>query len=156
MFVYTLKASGIKFFLAVVLSIAILVTIVVIVPTADAPGEIATVATNYNGISTEEDRIAFLKSFGYEVAETPVESVEVTIPDEFKGVYKQYNDIQRAQGLNLSKYSGKTATRHTYEITNYDYDGTVLATLIVYKNKVIAGDICGVTGEGFIHGFEKP
>lgn len=157
MFVYTLKASGIKFFFAIVLSIAILVTIVAVVPEIEKPGDVAVVATNYNGVSDADGAAKFLNGFGYKLADVPVESCEVKIPDEFTGVYQEYNEIQRAQGLNLKKYSGKTAMRYTFEVTNYDdYDGTVLATVIIYKDKVIAGDVCGVTGEGFIHGFEKP
>lgn len=157
MFVYTLKASGIKFFLAIILSIAILVTIVAVVPEIEKPGDVAVVATNYNGVSNSEQAAEFLKKFGYDVETVPVESCEVKIPDEFNGVYNEYNEIQRAQGLNLKKYCGKTAMRYTFEVTDYgDYEGTVLATVVVYKDKVIAGDVCGVTGEGFIHGFEKP
>lgn len=157
MFVYTLKASGIKFFLAIVLSIAILVTIVAVVPEIEKIGDVAVVATDYSGVSDAESAAKFLQKFGYTLSGVPAESCEVKIPDEFAGVYQEYNEIQRAQGLNLKKYCGKTAIRYTFEVTNYDgYDGTVLATVIIHKNKVIAGDVCGVTGEGFIHGFEKP
>jgi len=155
MFVYTLRASGIKFFFAIVLSIAILVTIVAVVPQVEKSGEIATVKINYSGVSNEQTAAEFLGKFGYELNSSLVESGEVKIPDDFTGIYKDYNDLQRAQGLNLKKYAGKTAYRYTFEVTNYDYQGTVLATVIIYKDKVIAGDVCGVTGEGFIHGFER-
>ncbi|HAN21021.1 MAG: hypothetical protein A2Y15_08160 [Clostridiales bacterium GWF2_36_10] len=156
MFVYTLKASSIKFFAVILLSVAVLVTIVAVIPDFDAIGEVAAVSINYSGIDTEEERQAFLKQFGYELKEAPMDVVEVSIPEKFDSVYQTYNDIQRAQGLNLNKYQGKEVTRYTYEITNYEYDGTVLATIIVYKNKIIAGDICSADGEGFMHGFEKP
>jgi len=146
MFVYTLKASSIKFFAVILLSVAVLVTIVAVIPDFDAVGEVAAVTIKYNGINTEEERQSFLEQFGYEINKTPLDITEVTIPEEFDSVYKKYNDIQKAQGLNLNKYQGKEATRYTYEVTNYGYDGTVLATIIVYKNK----------GEGFMHGFERP
>ena len=46
--------------------------------------------------------------------------------------------------------------RYTYEITNYpDYKGTVYANLIVYRDRIIGGDICTADVNGFIHGFEK-
>ena len=58
--------------------------------------------------------------------------------------------------INLEKYKNKDVTRYTYEITNYpDYDGKVLANIIVYKNKVIGGDICSADVNGFLHGFER-
>lgn len=156
MFVYTLKASSIKFFAVILLSIAVLVTIVAVIPDFDAVGEVAAVAVNYSGIKTEQDRQEFLKQFGYEVEATPVEVRDVTIPEKFDSVYLQYNDIQRAQGLNLTKLQGKEVTRYTYEITNYGTEGKVLATILVYKNKIVGGDVCSTDGKGFIHGFEKP
>ncbi len=156
MFVYTLKASSIKFFAVILLSVAILVTIVAVIPDFDAVGEVAAVSIEYSGIKTEEDRQGFFKQFDYEIEETPLEVVNVTIPELFDSVYEAYNDIQRAQGLNLNKYKGKDAVRYTYKVRNYDYEGTVLATIIVYKDKIIAGDVCSADGEGFMHGFEKP
>ena len=38
----------------------------------------------------------------------------------------EYNEIQKQQGLDLSKYRRKNATRYTMEITNYgEYNGKV-------------------------------
>lgn len=156
MFVYTFKASSIKFFAAILLAVAVLVTIVAIIPDMEVAGEVATVTIKYDNIKTEEDRAAFIKQFGYEIKETPIETREVTVPEHFDAVYEKYNDIQKAQGLNLAKYKGKTVVKYTYEVTNYDYNGTVLATILVYKDKIIAGDICSADGTGFMHGFEKP
>ncbi|MBQ8448815.1 MAG: DUF4830 domain-containing protein, partial [Clostridia bacterium] len=86
----------------------------------------------------------------------PIEEVEVSIPAEFDTVYIGYNDIQKAQGLNLAKYKGKEVVRYTYEVTNYEgYDGTVYINLLVYRNKVVGGDVCSADASGFIHGFEK-
>ena len=46
--------------------------------------------------------------------------------------------------------------RYTYEITNYDgEDGVVYANILIYRNRVIGGDICSADVTGFIHGFEK-
>jgi hypothetical protein len=71
-------------------------------------------------------------------------------------VFTGYNEIQKRQGLDLSKYKKKNVMRYTYEVKNYkDYDGTVYANIIVYRNKVIGGDICSADVTGFIHGFEK-
>jgi hypothetical protein len=156
MFVYTLKASSIKFFAAILLAVAVLVTIVAVIPDLEVAGEVAAVTIKYSDIDTEEERTAFLKQFGYEIKETPIEAKEVTVPEQFDSVYEKYNDIQKAQGLNLSNYKGKTVVKYTYEVSNYDYKGTVLATILVYKDKIIAGDICSADGTGFMHGFEKP
>ena len=41
----------------------------------------------------------------------------------------------------------------TFEVLNYkDVPEGVTANILLYKNKVIGGDICLETEEGFIHG----
>jgi hypothetical protein len=86
-----------------------------------------------------------------------VETREVTIPAQFDKVFAGYNELQKSQGLDLSKYKKKTVTRHTFTVTDYEgYEGTVYANVLVYRNRVIGGDICSADVSGFIHGFEKP
>ena len=158
MFVYSLKASTLKFFGIICVAMVALITLIVFIPTYDADaGDVAAGATvNYSKIKNDEDRIAFLKQVGWEVNPVAVEVKETKIPREFDKVFSTYNEIQKRQGLDLESYKGKSITRYTYEITNYDgYDGTVYANVIIYKNKVIGGDVCTADVEGFIHGFEK-
>ena len=46
--------------------------------------------------------------------------------------------------------------RYTYKITNYpNYTGDVYAKILVYKNKVIGGDVCSADANGFIHGLDR-
>ena len=161
MFVYSLKASTLKFFAALCVALTALVMMITFIPSYDG-GEFKYITTgneaeiNYSKIKTNEDRIAFLKQFGWTVKENPIEKVEVSIPEKFDKVFIGYNEIQKRQGLDLSKYKGKDVMRYTYEITNYNGDsGRVYANVIVYRNKVIGGDICSANVGGFIHGFEK-
>ena len=47
-------------------------------------------------------------------------------------------------------------SRYTFKIDNYEgYGGTVLADVLVYKNKVIGGDVCSADVNGFVHGFSR-
>lgn len=161
MFVYSLKASTLKFFAVVCVALTALVMMITFIPSYDG-GEIKYITTgneskiNYSKIKTNEDRIAFLSQFGWRVEQTPVEEVEVTVPEKFDKVFNGYNEIQKRQGLDLSKYKGKTVTRYTYEVTNYENEnGKVYANVIVYRNKVIGGDICSAKVGGFIHGFSR-
>lgn len=157
MFIYTIKASSIKFFAVLLVSVAALVTLIALIPEADAVGEVAVVATDYSNIKTNDDRIGFITRFGYHVNAENYESEKVIIPEKFDAAYTEYNDIQRAQGLNLKAYRGKAVTRFSYYVNNYPgYDGKVMITLLVYKNRVVGGDVTGMEGEGFVHGFEKP
>ena len=161
MFVYSLKASTLKFFAVVCVALTALVMMITFIPSYDG-GEFKYITTgteteiNYSRIKTNEDRIKFLEQFGWRVAERPVEEVEVKIPEKFDKVFTGYNEIQKRQGLDLSKYHGKNVMRYTYEITNYEGEsGKVYANVIVYRNKVIGGDVCSENVGGFIHGFEK-
>ncbi len=156
MFVYTMKASGIKFFAVIALSVAVLATAIAILPSVSAASDVASVSTNYKNIATEEDMINFLSQFGYETEAKATKTFETEIPKEFNSVYEEYNELQRAQGLNLKRYAGKNATVYVFKITNYDYDGDVFATLFVRNERIIGGDICSKSGEGFLHGFQKP
>lgn len=158
MFVYTVKASRLKFFALIICSMAILLTLASVIPRPENLGNVAVVNYSYDNISSNEDRVSFLKGFGYTVDETPVEVEKVVVPETFDSVYERYNDIQRAQGLNLKRFCGKAVTRYTYKITNYEgaEDKNVLANILVYNNKIVGGDVCSVDGEGFIHGFEAP
>lgn len=157
MFIYSFKASTIRFFAIIVLSVAAIITLVALIPKYE-PTSVYTEnqKVTYSKIVTNNDRRNFLSQFGWQTAEAPVDEAEVKIPVKFDTVYETYNTLQTKQGLNLEKYKNKDVTRYTYEITNYsDYDGKVLANIIVYKNKVIGGDICSADVNGFLHGFEK-
>ncbi len=159
MFIYSVRASTLKFFGAVILSVAALITLICFIPTVDAestqtfsPGE----KINYSGIKSNDDRLKFLSQFGWVAEPVPIKEETVTIPDEFDRVYTGYNDIQKKAGLDLSKYRNKEVLRYCYSITNYpDYEGEVTATLLIYRNKVIGGDISSADATGFTHGFEK-
>lgn len=161
MFVYSLRASTLKFFAVVCVAMTALITMITFIPGYDG-GDLGYITTgnekeiNYDKIKTEEDRVNFLAQFGWKVNGAPVESVEITIPEEFDKIFTGYNEIQKRQGLDLSKYKKKSVMRYTYEITNYEGEkGKVYANIIVYRNRVIGGDISSARADGFIHGFEK-
>ncbi len=157
MFIYSVKASTIRLGALILLSLVIICALVVLIPSYDAVSVFADDGSVvYTGAKTNEGRIEFLRKFGWEVESTPKDEVNVTIPTEFDSVFNGYNELQKLQGLDLSKYKRKSVTRYTYVITNYpDYDGRVFANLLIYRGKVIGGDICTESGDGFIHGFSR-
>lgn len=157
MFIYSMRASTIKFFGIVCVSLVALITLIAFVPTyaVDSQKTGAEVSYNYEKVKTNEDRINFLKQFGWEVEAEPTEEKQVLIPEEFDKIFAGYNEIQRKQGLDLSSFKKKSVMRYTYVITNYPgYEGTVYANILVYRNNVIGGDICSADLNGFVHGFE--
>lgn len=159
-----MRMSTIKFFCICALAVLTLAALIIFIPQVKSDSENASAApessaqektVNYSKIKTAEDRIGFLNSLGIEVEPDAKEEVEMKIPSEFDKVFAAYNEIQKRMGLDLSKYKNKNVTRYTYLVTNYDgYDEPVYANIIVYKNKVIGGDICSADPDGFVHGLE--
>ena len=175
MFIYSFKASSIKFFGILCVALAALITLIAFVPAyageqsggsgngglaVDAPqsnGGETTVSIRYDKVKSADDAAAFLSQFGWVVDAGSAEVQEVTVPAQFDKVFAGYNELQKSQGLDLSKYKKKAVTRYTFSVTNYDgYEGTVYANVLVYRGRVIGGDICSADVSGFIHGFEKP
>lgn len=102
------------------------------------------------------ERVEFLESYGWQVSEEPIEVMEVILPAEFDETYTKYNEMQKAQGLDLTSFLGKRTKRWTYKVLNYPNDDSEIhANVIIYEDRVIAGDICSVTLGGFIHGFAQ-
>lgn len=162
MFIYSMRAGTIRFFGILSIALVALVTLIAFVPelepAAATGNEIveATESISFEKIRDNEDRIAFLAQFGWQVEENPIESTTVTIPREFDKVFAAYNELQRTQGLDLSGYGGRTVERYTYKITNYEgFEGTVYANLLISRNRVIGGDICSADTNGFVQGFQK-
>ncbi len=102
---------------------------------------------------TNEERVAFLESFGWQVEAQAAETREVMIPAQFNDVYTAYNAMQQAQGFDLLPYAGQVCTQYKYKITNYPDQTEVYATLLVYGRIVIGGDIACAEVNGFMHGF---
>lgn len=108
--------------------------------------------------STAEERIAYLSQFGWAVEADPVEVSEVIIPETFDDTYTNYNELQKAQGFDLSVYAGKRVKRWIYRVTNYpgyENQPCIQATLLIYDGQVIGGDVCSTEIDGFMHGFVK-
>ena len=157
MFIYSVKASTLKLLGCVIAAALILTALVVFLP--EAPSVTVSAdngKTVYTDAKDNEGRIRFLSQFGWTVANEPIEEKKVTVPSEFDTVFAGYNELQKLQGLDLSRYKRKEVVRYTYEVTNYEgYEGKVLANLLIYRGRVIGGDICTESAEGFIHGFLK-
>lgn len=107
--------------------------------------------------ATNADRVACLQALGWEVSDQALTSQEVRIPEQWNEVYERYNELQLSQGFDLSKYAGKTVKRYVYAIENHpDTDGQVVATLLVYKDRIIGGDITSTAADGFMHSLLMP
>ena len=116
-----------------------------------------TFRTDHQDLASNDGRVHFLKSFGWEVQNTPKESGQVLIPKESNEVFDRYNALQKCQNYDLSKFAGKKVMRYVYEVTNYPgATQPVYATVLVYKNQVVGGDITNTAPGGKIQGFAFP
>ena len=150
MLVMTAKLSKKKIaliFTAVVLLIAAIVVIF-------SGGSTATVSPN---VGSNDARVEFLKGFGWDVTTSPVESGQVKVPQNASQIFERYNALQKSQGYDLTEYAGKTVMRYVYEVKNYPgATEPVYATVLVYKDKIIGGDITDTSAKGKIQGFKMP
>ena len=158
MFIVSLRSSVFKGVLAGALFVACAVLGVYAAGHSVSTASRSASAVDYRALNADQ-RLAFLSQFGWEVVEDPVEVSEVLISGKFDKAFEEYNEMQKKQGLDLSKYAGRRAKRWTYEVKNYpgyENSGLVQANLFVYEGRVIGGDICSLESDGFIHDFYYP
>ena len=150
MFIYSIRASTVKLFGVMALAVALLVGIAVSGSANSVSASSSATEIDFSGIKTNEDRVKFIENFGINVDGTPVEEEAFRMPEDFDRVILGYNELQKKQGLDLSKYQKKRVTRYTYKVTNYDSEGDVYANLFVYRGKIVACDLCSASPDGFV------
>lgn len=152
MFVMTARVNKTAIFLGLGV---IIVTIGLIVALFGGTSAEPTAATSPTA-DTNDARVKFLADLGWEVTASPTESMQVRIPKETTEVFDRYNQLQKSQGYDLSKFAGKTVMRYVYRVNNYPGSTEpVYATLLVYRDQIIGGDITDSAPGGKILGFVK-
>ena len=80
---------------------------------AGGPGTAASAAVSPKGVRTNEDRVAYLESYGWAVSAQPIAVEELIIPEAFDETYSQYLELQAGQGFGLAGYCGRRVNRYT-------------------------------------------
>ena len=150
MFVYSVRASTVKFFAVIALALVALVIALSFGGGDAVYASLDGLEINYGGMKTAEDRLDFIRGFGLQVSETPVTEEIFSVPESFDRVIAGYNEIQKRQGLDLTKYAKKRVTHYVYEVTNWADEGKVYVNLIIHRNRVIACDVSSAEAGGFI------
>ena len=57
-------------------------------------------------LTTNEERVSYLDSLGWQVAPEPVETLQFLLPAQLEGTYLAYNELQLTQGFDLTPYCG--------------------------------------------------
>ena len=150
MMMMTAKVNIKKLLIALMAAVALIIALISILGGKESTPDIVTTMSD-NG-----SRVQFLESQGWQVVTSPREASQVKIPTEPSPVFSRYNELQKSQGYDLSQYAGKNVMRYVYEITNYSgSDQPVYATLLVYKNQIIGGDITDTAAKGAVQGLKN-
>ena len=156
MMVMTAKVDIKKILLAITAVAALVLALILLLEepsqsTGTSPTAVTSVPSGNDG------RVQFLKDFGWEVTTSPEETSQVKIPEAGSEVFDRYNNLQKSQGYDLTAYAGKNVMRYVYQINNYPgATQKVYATLLIYKDQVIGGDITDTAPGGQIRGFRMP
>ena len=99
MFIYSIRASSVKFFGALALSLITLLVLIAVIPgggdvTADADASGKTIV--YTGVKNSGDGAEFLAQFGWVVSDC-TESEQITVPAEFDVVEDNDFDVIRTK-----------------------------------------------------------
>ena len=150
MMVMTAKVDFKKILLGLTAAAALVLALILLFGGGD------TTQTAAPALSGNDARVKFLTDFGWEVTTSPVESSQVKIPTETTEVFDRYNALQKSMGYDLSKFAGKKVMRYVYQVNNYaGAQEPVYATLLVYRDRIIGGDITDTTPGGKVQGFSK-
>ena len=147
--IYTFKLTK-KHIVGAILAVAALVALLILLIPDGESMETGAKMT----VKTPEDCVQYLISLGYEPDTATGDCRKVQIPREFDAVYQTYNQMQKECGFDLLKYAGKKVDLTTYKITNWPGSESVLADVLVYKNKIIGGAVYTAAVDGFMYGLQ--
>ena len=151
MMVMTAKVDMKKIAIALGCIAALIITIILLFGGSDTQTTASLPASN------NDARVKFLQDFGWDVSSSPIESSQVRIPDQTSEVFDRYNQLQKSQGYDLSKLAGKNAMRYVYKVNNYpNATDPVYATVLVYKNQIVGGDVTDTSPKGKVQSFKMP
>lgn len=115
-----------------------------------APCEAATLATN-------EQRVAYLESLGWQVLPEPVATMDLQLPEDLKAQWGDYLKLQTQQGMPMADCAGQVVRRFTYTVTNYpDVPDGVQVNLFTCGDRLVGGDIIATGENGFQTGLTFP
>ena len=149
MMVMTAKVNIKKILIALGAAVAVIVALIMLL------GGGRSTQTGAPAMSANDARVKFLEDLGWSVSASPVQSGQVKIPTEQSEVNSRYNDLQTEAGYDLTQYAGKTVMRYVYKVNNHESAEPVYATLLVFKDKVIGGDVLDTAPSGKIVSLKK-
>lgn len=150
MILLTINAKKIKLFIFIKFIVIVIALIVMAIIFSNKVEQNTPQATDY---SYNNARILYLNHCGWDVDTEPITEKIVTIPYEFNQKYTEYNNLQKQQGFDLEEFKGKKVVIYTYNVKNYRNSlENVCASVIIYKDEIVGGEIYQRELDGFMHG----
>ena len=155
MLIWTMKFDRKKAAFWVIMAALVIIGIVLLLGARNRSPSGSGAAKASASAKNEKARIAYLSDCGW-TAESPAYKEEtVLIPIHFSPVFEEYNALQKEQGFDLSRYSGKEVTLYTYRILDSRFGDNVFASLYVSGGNVIGGDVHSTALDGFMCGLKQ-
>ena len=102
-------------------------------------------------LRSTEGRCAYLASLGLRADPASEELRPVALPARFDALLEDYNALQLSQGFDLRAAAGRTCLCCSYDLVGFpDWDGRVIATLYLFRGRVIGGDVHTAAVDGFM------
>lgn len=106
--------------------------------------------------SSNEKRLEYIRSYGWEVSPIPKEKTLTLIPEVFSSTLEDYNNMQLKSGFDLKPLCGKEIVRFSYRLLNHPLDKNYArVNIFVYKGEIVAADVSSTKLDGFMHSIEK-
>lgn len=151
MFIWTMKFDKKKAAFWVIMAALVIVGIVLLLGAHDRAGTArAADAGQSDSVKTEKARTAYIERCGWKVESPALKEDTVLIPKSFSKVFETYNQLQKEQGFDLSRYAGREVKLYTYKVLDSGLGENVLASLYVCDGAVIGGDVHSTELDGFM------
>ena len=155
MFVVTWKFNRKTAVFVVLMAALVLIGIVLLAGAHSKAQALETSQRPVTTVKNDKTRAAYLRQYGWEVETPAVSESKVLIPRSFTEVLEAYNELQKEQGFDLTRYCGMEVELYTYKVLNYENEDYVVAQLYVLDNDVIAGDVHSTELGGFMVGIKS-
>ena len=155
MLIWTLKFDKKKAAFWVVMAALVIIGIILLLGTRSAAAHSGAGTKHGSAVKSERARVAYLSDCGWEVESPALKEETVLIPKTFSPVFETYNDLQKQQGFDLSRYGGKEVKLYTYKVLGSKLGDNVLAMLYVSNGTVIGGDVHSTALDGFMCGLKQ-
>ena len=151
MLIWTLKFEKKKAAFWVIMAALVIVGVILLLGAHHSAGTAKTSdASPTAGVKTEKARTAYIERCGWKVQTPAMKEENVLIPKSFSNVFEAYNQLQKQQGFDLSRYAGQEVKLYTYKVLDSGLGENVLASLYVWNGTVIGGDVHSTELDGFM------